>query len=82
MTDIEILDALMPNWRTDSVYTDAMFLKDSKDKNKKAIMIMARAAYSKRSGKSPNCFCGRGMRIILEWFRKEVLKNEKNETNE
>ncbi len=78
MTDTEVLDALMPNWRIDSVYTDAMFLKDSKDKTKKTIMIAARNAYSKRSGKTPNCFCARGIRIILEWFKKEVLKNEKN----
>jgi len=78
MTDTEILDALMPNWRTDSVYTDTMFAKDSKDKNKKAVMITARAAYTKRSKKTAGCFCGRGMRIILEWMVKEVLKNNEN----
>jgi hypothetical protein len=79
MTDIEILDTLMPNWRSDSVYPDSMFLKDSKDKIKKAAMIYVRGTYQKRSGKSPNCFCARGIRIILEWLVKEVKKNETNE---
>jgi hypothetical protein len=79
MTDIEILDTLMPNWRSDSVYPDSMFLKDSKDKIKKAAMIYARSVYSKRSKKTASCFCARGIRIILEWLVKEVKKNETNE---
>jgi hypothetical protein len=79
MTDIEILDTLMPNWRSDSVYPDSMFLKDSKDKIKKAAMIYARSVYSKRSKKTAGCFCSRGIRIILEWLVKEVKKNETNE---
>lgn len=82
MTDKELLITIMPNWQTDPIYTEQMFLKGSKDKTIKAAMSNARVVYTKYSKKTAGCFCHKGIRIILEWLIKRVKLEEENKTNE
>ena len=81
MIDKEYLDNLHPNWKNGELYTDGLFLKTSKDKKLKSIMINLRVYYSKTSGKTASCFCARGIRIIIEWLIKKV-KEDENKTKE
>ena len=71
MTEKEYLDMLLPDWQKDAYYTDEMFNKQAKNKELKNIMSNLRIYYGKHSKRQAGCWCGRGIRLILEWLKNK-----------
>lgn len=72
----DFLDVIHPNWST-TEYTQIDFNKGIKNKDVKNKMQVLRAYYSKHSGKAAGCFCFRGIVVIINWLKKEIIsKND------